>query len=111
MDQELFEKYAGLAMHALITNDERLPRKVAELAVEFAKALVVELEQSEKETSNEITLKIYKDSPDEKDYVAARFSGKVTSTGVFKYKDSFWKYRYTSFDKNGEYHLIYQPKE
>lgn len=60
-----------------------------------------------------ITLKVYKDSPEHKDYMNARFpkAGKYTvgTPATFEFKGHRWKYEVTSFDDNGDYDLLWRP--
>ncbi|UPK82809.1 hypothetical protein LW139_09010 [Proteus vulgaris] len=60
-----------------------------------------------------ITLKVYKDSPEYKDYMTARFpkTGNYTvgTPATFEFKGHRWKYQVTSFDDNGDYDLLWRP--
>lgn len=60
-----------------------------------------------------ITLKVYKDSPEYKDYMNARFpkTGNYTAgtPATFEFKGHRWKYQVTSFDDNGDYDLLWRP--
>lgn len=60
-----------------------------------------------------ITLKVYKDSPEYKDYMNARFpkTGNYTvgTPATFEFKGHRWKYQVTSFDDNGDYDLLWRP--
>ncbi|MEY0607710.1 hypothetical protein AB7402_15740 [Providencia rettgeri] len=59
------------------------------------------------------TLKVYKDSPEYKDYMNARFpkTGNYTvgTPATFEFKGHRWKYQVTSFDDNGDYDLLWRP--
>lgn len=60
-----------------------------------------------------ITLKVYKDSPEYKDYMYARFpkTGNYTvgTPATFEFKGHRWKYEVTSFDDSGDYDLLWRP--
>ncbi|EMN0830541.1 hypothetical protein R8H71_003362 [Providencia rettgeri] len=60
-----------------------------------------------------ITLKVYKDSPEHGEYMAARFPKDrrhhSCSNETFEYKGHRWKYQVTSFDDNGDYDLLWRP--
>ncbi|RFT12255.1 hypothetical protein DYB39_04150 [Providencia rettgeri] len=60
-----------------------------------------------------ITLKVYKDSPEYKDYMNARFpkTGNYTvgTPATFEFKGHRWRYEVTSFDDNGDYDLLWRP--
>lgn len=59
------------------------------------------------------TLKVYKDSPEYKDYMNARFpkTGNYTvgTPATFEFKGHRWRYEVTSFDDNGDYDLLWRP--
>lgn len=60
-----------------------------------------------------ITLKVYKDSEEYKEYTNARFpkTGNYTvgTPATFEFKGHRWKYEVTSFDDNGDYDLLWRP--
>lgn len=60
-----------------------------------------------------ITLKVYKDSPEHSEYMAARFPKDrrhhSCSNETFEFKGHRWKYEVTSFDDNGDYDLLWRP--
>lgn len=60
-----------------------------------------------------ITLKVYKDSPEHGEYMAARFPKDrhhySCLNETFEYKGHRWRYEVTSFDDNGDYDLLWRP--
>ncbi|EOV8087925.1 hypothetical protein ACOMXT_001736 [Providencia rettgeri] len=60
-----------------------------------------------------ITLKVYKDSPEHGEYMAARFPRDrrhhSCSNETFEYEGHRWRYEVTSFDDNGDYDLLWRP--
>lgn len=60
-----------------------------------------------------ITLKVYKDSEEYKEYNNARFpkTGNYTigTPATFEFKGHRWRYEVTSFDDNGDYDLLWRP--
>lgn len=60
-----------------------------------------------------ITLKVYKESPEYKDYMNARFpktgNHTIGTPATFEFKGHRWKYEVTSFDANGGYDLLWRP--
>ncbi len=60
-----------------------------------------------------ITLKIYKNSPEHREYMNARFPKDrrhhSCSNETFEFKGHRWKYQVTSFDDNGDYDLLWRP--
>lgn len=60
-----------------------------------------------------ITLKVYKESPEYKDYMNARFpktgNHTIGTPATFEFKGHRWKYEVTSFDDNGDYDLLWRP--
>ncbi|NBM79638.1 hypothetical protein GWI76_10270 [Proteus sp. G2659] len=60
-----------------------------------------------------ITLKVYKDSEEYKEYNNARFprTGNYTigTPATFEFKGHRWRYEATSFDDNGDYDLLWRP--
>ncbi|EMH0084758.1 hypothetical protein RGF86_001049 [Proteus mirabilis] len=60
-----------------------------------------------------IKLKVYKESPEHSEYMAARFPKDrrhhYCSNEAFEFKGHRWKYEVTSFDDNGDYDLLWRP--
>lgn len=63
----------------------------------------------EAEAPTEITRKIYRDSPERSAYLAARFERGGRTSNSFEFEGHRWGYRFSSFDDQGDYDLIWRP--
>lgn len=55
--------------------------------------------------NNWIERKVYRNSPEYKDYLSRRFGGSGLDIS-FEYDGHRWRYEHTSFDDNGDYDVI-----
>lgn len=58
---------------------------------------------------NSITCKVYRKSPEHQEYLKARFPENQEKSYSFEWQGHRWAYRYSSFDDDGEYDLLWRP--
>lgn len=60
-------------------------------------------------TAPNIERRVYRDSDEYREYLQARFQQAGGERNSFAWQGHRWAYRYTSFDDQGDYDLIWRP--